>query len=90
MRRSTRRGGGGRRDGLGRFGLFDAKARSARETEAPVRGVRVQEGGGACAGGYERGCRCAVQLSYVRLVPHARRGVVDPVSLVCGRARGDE
>ena len=38
----------------------------------------------------QRGCRCAAQLRYVRLVPHARRGVVDPASLVCGRARGDE
>ena len=28
--------------------------------------------------------------AYVLLVLHARRGVVDPASLVCGRARGDE
>jgi hypothetical protein len=38
----------------------------------------------------QRGCRCAAQLGYVRLVLHARRGVVNPASLVCGRARGDE
>ena len=36
------------------------------------------------------GVRCAAQPPYVQLVLHARRGVVDPASLVCGRARGDE
>ena len=38
----------------------------------------------------QRGCRCAAQLGYARLVLHVRRDVVDPASLVCGRARGDE
>ena len=60
LRRSTRRGGGGRRGGLGRFGLFGAKARSARVTEAPVGGVRVREGGGACRSRVRDGAARAV------------------------------
>ena len=45
---------------LGRFGLFGAKARSARVTEAPVGGVRVREGGGACRSRVRDGAARAV------------------------------
>jgi hypothetical protein len=38
----------------------------------------------------QRGCRCAAQRRMYFWCFYARRGVVDPASLVCGRARGDE
>ena len=46
FRRSTHRGGGGRRGGLGLFGPFGTKERSARVTERSGRALRVREGVG--------------------------------------------
>ena len=44
--RSARRGGGGQRDCLGRFGSFGAKERLARVTEWSVWTVRMRKGEG--------------------------------------------
>ena len=58
LRRSTRRGGGGRRGGLGLFGPFDAKERSARVTERSVRSLRVREGVGGNRSRVREACGC--------------------------------
>ena len=58
LRRSTRRGGGGRRGGLGLFGPFGAKERSARVTERSVRSLRVREGVGGNRSRVREACGC--------------------------------